>query len=268
MKKYLFIPTVAILFFISCKKGSDGTSNTLMIGEVHSNGYLETEYLYSTDKLLMRYNQYSVVASQPKLTLYVLYEYGPDDQISKRKIFANDTLNNHYVLSHDNAGLLTRMDWYFPGTTLFEYRVYEYDQQGRMVKYTLKNGANNATKSYVEYTYDNEGRLDSQKHYVWDTNKFRLTHELDYVPAGKNVYKHWQKFMTYPGDLQVSELTSESVHGLYYDDNGKVTTDFTETATGRQYNSAGYLMKQTLTRTYVKPANPGNVRNLEYTYVQ
>jgi hypothetical protein len=210
-----------------------------------------------------------VVASQPKLSLYVLYEYGPDDQISKRKIFTpNDTLNNWFVLSHDNAGRLTRMDWYLFSNTPYEYRIYEYDQQNRMSKYTVKNGANNATKTYVEYTYDDQGRLDFQKHSAWDTDKFKLTQEVDYVPAGKNVYKHWQKFMTYAGDLQVTELTSESVHTLLYDDNGKVTTDWTETATGRQYNGAGYLVKQTLTKVYTKPANPGGVRNLEYSYVQ
>src|SRR5688572_17525356 len=111
MKKYFFLSTVAILFLFSCKKSGDGASNTLMIGEVISNGYLENEYQYSLDKKLIRINQYSVVASQAKLGLYMLYEYGPDNQISKRKIFtANDTLNNWYVLSHDNAGRLTRMD--------------------------------------------------------------------------------------------------------------------------------------------------------------
>jgi hypothetical protein len=269
MKKYLFLSTVIILFLFSCKKSGDGTSNTLMIGEVISNGYLETEYQYSLDKKLIRNNQYGVVASQPKLSLYVLYEYGPDDQISKRKIFSsNDTLNNWYVLSHDNAGRLTRMDWYLLGATVYEYRIYEYDQQNRMIKYTVKNGANNATKSYMEYTYDDQGRLDLQKNYTWYTDRFKLTQEIDYVPAGKNVYKHWQQFMTYAGDLQVTELTSESVHTLSYDEDGKVTADFTETATGRQYNNDGYLVKQTLTRVYVKPANPGNVKNLEYTYVQ
>lgn len=268
MKKYLLLSTVAILFLFSCKKSGDGASNTLMIAEVISNGYLETEYQYSLDKNLVRYNQYGVVASQPKLSLYAVYEYGPDDQISKRKIFtANDTLNNWYVLSHDNAGRLTRMDWYWLGT-LHEYRIYEYDQQNRMIKYTVKNGANNATKSYIEYTYDDQGRLDLQKLYAWDTDKFRMTQEIDYVPAGKNVYKHWQKFMTYPGDLQVAELTSESMHVLNYDENGKVTTDYTETGTDRQYNGAGYLVKQTVNRVYVKPANPGTVKNLEYTYVQ
>jgi hypothetical protein len=269
MKKYLFLPTIAILFLISCKKGGDGSSNTLMLAEVYSNGYLENEYQFSLDKLLIRHNQYTVVASQPKLVSYVLFEYGPDDQISKRKIFtANDTLNNWHVLSHDNAGLLTRMDWYLVAGTVTEYRIFEYDQQNRMTKYTIKNGGTNATKSYVEYTYDDQGRLDYQKHYSWDTDKFKLTQEFDYVPAGKNVYKHWQKFMTYPGDLQVSALTSESVHAISYDDNGKVTADWTETATGRQYNEAGYLVKQTLNKVYVKPANPGNVRNLEYNYVQ
>ena len=269
MKKYFFLPVVAILFFFSCKKSGDGASNTFMIGEVLTNGYLESEYQYALDKKLVRYNQYNVVASQAKLGLYVLYEYGPDDQISKRKIFSsNDTLNNWYVLSHDNAGRLTRMDWYAFGATVTEYRIYEYDQQNRMSKYTVKNGANNATKGYVEYTYDDQGRLDLQKHYSWDTDKFKLTQEVDYVPAGKNVYNHWQKFMTYAGDLQVAQLTSESTHVLYYDDNGKVTTDYTTTATGRQYNGAGYLVRQTLTRVYIKPANPGNVANMEYTYVQ
>ena len=122
-----------------------------MIAEVISNGYLENEYQDSLDKKLVRYNQFIVVASQPKLNLYVVYEYGPDDQINKRKIFTpNDTLNNWYVLSHDNAGRLTRMDWYATGATLYEYRLYEYDQQDRMAKYTVKNGANNSTKSYME----------------------------------------------------------------------------------------------------------------------
>ena len=198
MKKYFFLPVVALLFLFSCKKSGDGASNTFMIGEVLTNGYLESEYQYALDKKLVRYNQYNVVASQAKLGLYVLYEYGPDDQISKRKIFtSNDTLNNWYVLSHDNAGRLTRMDWYAFGATVTEYRIYEYDQQNRMSKYTVKNGANNATKGYVEYTYDDQGRLDLQKHYSWDTDKFKLTQEVDYVPAGKNVYNHWQKFMTY-----------------------------------------------------------------------
>lgn len=269
MKKYSFLLMAIVFVFSSCKKSGDGASNTLLLSEVYRNAHLDLQITYSTEKWPLRYDEYGVVGNQSQLSLYILYEYGPNDLISKRKIFTpNDTLNNSYSLSYDNNNRLTRMDWLFPGNTLYNYRLYEYDQQNHVSKYTVKKGSDNANLTYNEYSYDGEGRLDSQKSYSWSTNKWVLNYEIDYTPAGKNVYAHWQKFMTYPADLMVADLVTESKHAIYYDNDGKVTADWTETATNRVLNNAGYVTKQTLTKHFTKPANADDIRTMEYSYIQ
>lgn len=268
MKKYFFHLIIACIAFSSCKKGGDDTSNTLLLAEVYTNGLLDNQYLYSSDKLLLRFNQFSVSGNQSILGLYVLYEYDQDGLIEKRKVFSSDTLNNYYIHSYDNGKRLTRMDWLVSGNALYEYRLYEYDQQNRMIKYSIRNGGTDATKNYTEFVYDAQGLLDVQRSYVWKSNNFLLSQEVDYVPAGKNVYAHWQKFMTFAGDLLVSELTAESRHVRTFNDDGTVVSDYTETGTNRKYNGSGYLVSQTIKKIYVKPALAETVRNMEYTYIQ
>lgn len=266
MKKNILILASCIVVLASCKKGGDGLSNTLMLGEVYRNGHLDAEYIYTTDKDLVRHNEYNAAGNQSVLYLYVLYEY-TGGLISKRKTFASDTLNNFHTLTYDNANRLSRMDWHVFGPGSQEYRLYEYNAEGLVSKYTIKSTSSNKTKSYVEFTYDNEGRLTNQKNYSWQTDHFFLFSNVDFTPAGKNVYKHWQKFKTYPSDLWIAELSAEVRHVTNYNDAGTATSDWTETSTNRQYNSAGYLVKQTVTKTYVKPANPSEVRQMEYNYV-
>lgn len=266
MKKYILFLIAAIAALSSCKKSGDGTSNTLLLSEVYYNGFLDNEYIYAADGRMLRFNQYSVVGNQSKLGLYVLNEHDADGLVIKRKIFASDTLNNYYVLSYDNAKRLARMDWYLTANSLLEYRLYEYDQKDRIAKYTIKNGASNANKSYVEFIYDDQSRLDKQTHYTWKTNKWVKSIETDYTSTGKNPYGHWQKYMTYPSDMLVGELQADSRHTQNFDDDGNVTSDYTETATNKKYNGGGYVTSQTLTKTYVKPVSPNVVRNMEYFY--
>lgn len=267
MKKYLS-PLLIVLLF-SCKKSGDGTSNTLLMAEIYRNGHLDNQYLWSADKDLLRFNEFSVSGNQSNLSLYVLYEYGPDGNMKHRKVFTpNDTLNNRYELMYDNGGRLSRMDWYFPGNTLYNYRLYEYDQEDRMKKVTEKKGGTNDNIAYTEYTYDEEGRMINSQRFSWATDKWRKTQDHDYMTTGKNVYEHWQKFMSMPTDMYVNELTMASKRIRLYTGDGDVGTDYKDSATNKKYNGSGYLVSQTITRYYTKPVQSNVVWELEYIYLQ
>jgi hypothetical protein len=269
MKKNIFLLISCFFALASCKKSGDGLSNTLMIGEVYRNGHLDAELIYAADKRLIRYNEYSVHDNQSVMGLYSLYEYGPGGQVAKRKVLTSgDTLNNYYLLTYDNSDQLSRFDWYIFGSELAEYRLFEYDQQGRISKYTTKSGKYHTDKNYSEFTYDEQGRLTNQKHYTWNTDKFYLSSNVDFTPAGKNVYVHWKKFKMNPSDFWIGELNAESRHTVNFKSDGEVLADVLETGTNRQYNGAGYLIKQTVTKTYNKPAFETEVRSMEYVYVQ
>lgn len=267
MKKHFLLMIASFVLAMSCKKSGDGLSNTLMLGEVYKNGLLEAEYFYSNKKLV-RQNQYNVSNSQGKLSLYILYEYDQNDKIEKKKIFApNDTLNNTTVFSYDNAARISRTDFQFNGT-LFYYTLYEYDAQNRFEKITDKDGGNNANQDYTQYAYDNEGRLTSQQQFIWHMNTWKKSSYITYIPAGKNTYAHWQSYTISPFDMYRSELNMASKQTLGYDNNETLTTERKDSAHNKQYNGAGYLISQTITRKYIKPAKADEVFEMEYKYVQ
>jgi hypothetical protein len=268
MKKYSLLIMACLLVFASCKKNSDGLSNTLMIGEVVRNGILAQKYTWSSDNLLIRYDEYGTGSGQSVLFLYMTSEYDADGRMIHQKIFTpNDTLNNRNEMSYDLQGRLSRWDHYFPGTTLNHYRLYEYDQQNRVIKYTQKDAANKA-EAYNEYVYDNEGRLTKQARFFWNSDKWKKNYEYTYIPTGKNVYEHWKKFMMAPSDLSRPELNMASRHVLTFDLSENITNDYTDSTTERQYNGAGYLISQRITRTWTKPVKPQESYEMQYNYVQ
>lgn len=269
MKKNILLLTGCMIALASCKKTGDGLSNTLMIGEVIRNGILESSYTWTTDNLLIRQNEYGSSGGQSVLFLYVTCAYDADGKMTDRKIFTpNDTLNNRYELFYDVQGRLSRVDYFFPGNTINNYRIYEYDQQNRIIKYTQKNGSSNKSEAYNEYAYDNEGRLTMQRRFIWNSDKWKKTYEYEIIPAGKNVYDHWQKFMTLPTEFDRIELNMASKHVITYDLSENVASDYIDSAANRQYNGSGYLTSHQVTRTWNKPVKPQENWQLQYNYVQ
>ena len=267
MKKSL-VALLALSFTIACQKSGDGTSNTLFLSEVYKNGQLDIAYLFSTQRQLLQQNDYVVNNGQSNLALYATYEYGPNGYIKHRKIFtANDTLNNRYELTYDNSNRLSRMDWIWTANVAHDYRVYEYDPENRITKITEKLSATNANQAYSEYEYDDQGRLKAQHRYYWQSNKWVKNYDYEFIPAGKNVYNHWQKFMTSPFDFYRSELNYASRKAWFYDNSGNVTTEYKDSATEKQYNGSGYLVKQKITRSYTKPVKPDEITEMQYDYI-
>jgi hypothetical protein len=268
MKKISILLAACLIVFASCKKSGDGTSNTLMIGEVLRNSILSQKYTWSSDNQLIRYNEYSSSNGQSILFLYATSEYDADGNMKHRKIFTpNDTLNNRFEMFYDAAGRLTRVDYFFPGNTLNHYRIYEYDAQDRIIKYTQKDKSNKA-EAYNEYAYDNEGRLTMQRRFFWNSDKWKKNYEYEYVTTGKNAYEHWEKFMQLPTDLSRSELNMASRHVITYDLSENESNNYIDSATEKQYNSSGYLVKQKITRTWTKPVKPVESWEMQYNYVQ
>jgi hypothetical protein len=268
MKKNLLLLMAGILVFISCKKGGDGTSNTLMLAEVYKNGLLEVEYIYSTDKKMVRYDEYSVSGNQSNLFLYVLLDYGANGKPAKWKIFTpNDTLNNWYDLYYDAQARVSRSDRWF-NSSILSYKLIEYDTQDRYSKITEKNGSTNANIYYTTYTYDDQSRLTAQQRYFWSSNKWNLDLDYTYVPAGKNVYDHFQPYTLSPTDMYRSELNMASKHVVDYDNTGNVTSEYSDSTTNKKYNSSSFLVSQTITRKWIKPVKADEVWEMEYVYVQ
>ena len=75
--------------------------------------------------------------------------------------------------------------------------------------------------------------------------------------------------MTMPTELSVPDLQMLSRNYRNYDaENGNITTQWKDSCTAKQYNGSGYLIKQTITRSYTKPVKPNDVWELQYDYVQ
>src|SRR5688572_10119010 len=107
-----------------------------------------------------------------------------------------------------------------------------------------------------------------QRRFFWNSDKCKKNYEYEYVTTGKNAYEHWKKFMQLPTDLSRNELNMASRHVITYDLSENESNNYIDSATEKQYNSSGYLVKQKITRTWTKPVKPVESWEMQYNYVQ
>lgn len=184
MKKLLPLKSIlcaAILLVSGCEKEQSYSGQ--------GNARLKQEFLYNTDSQTMigivkeyEYNDQGKISrtSTPMYengsitgTLsYNLYEYDSSGQLSKITNY-NANLNSptgfinlsNLIYEYSGNGLKIKESVEYPVSGIQEYTDYEY-AAGRLVD--SKKYTNNKLESYIEYQYDNSGRLMKELNYAAD----------------------------------------------------------------------------------------------------
>jgi hypothetical protein len=159
MKKIFWL--MVIVFAVSCKKdGSGSGSSNALLSKVFREGLLEREYIYDTDRKLVRLNSYLAGGGVSNLSIYYLYEYDDDGRLSEVRHFSKDhSPTTRRVFSYSAAGKVSRVDeaTIFTGSDDLDvmdyFEVYDYNAAGQLTKMTRRL-TNYTLHRYTDYTYD------------------------------------------------------------------------------------------------------------------
>lgn len=242
MKKYITIAVVIITVF-ACKK-EGGSGKPLYLSKVFTDDLLSEEYIYSTDKKVIRRNMYSTNTGQSKLYAFRLYEYD-DDKISTMRSYNDDgVLADKRVLTYNGAGNVSRMDTYGKDEVLDYYYIFEYSnsQLSKIIGY-----AASPVKKTAEwlFAWNAQNKMHSIKRYWLNSGIVYLSDSAVFDWSDKTMPAHWQLFeslmINFPIDNTLLFMFADSYY--YYYVNAPPTFG-THYLTQKTYNSRGYLVSQ------------------------
>jgi len=243
---FLWLPVLLFLSF-SCKKDKDPVRQFLL-SKVYEDGLLKTEYIYSADKKPLRRNVYGTNTGQSVFLGFRLYERSATGLLEDITDFnKNNSFNNKFRLQYDVNNRVTRMDDLANDNTLQYYYLFDYDPQGRLVKYTFYDAAPLKMNGEGRYTYNEKGDIATINRYYYSNNTPVKTDSATYAFGAKGLPKHWDYFEMLPiiglpnGERTFFDMTCDSFFYYFVDaPPGKTNATFS----AKEYNSAGYLIKQ------------------------
>jgi hypothetical protein len=266
MKKIFWL--MVIVFAVSCKKdGSGSGSSNALLSKAFREGLLEREYIYDTDRKLVRLNSYLAGGGVSNLSIYYLYEYDDDGRLSEVRHFSKDhSPTTRRVFSYSAAGKVSRVDeaTIFTGSDDLDvmdyFEVYDYNAAGQLTKMTRRL-TNYTLHRYTDYTYDDKGYLASEEDwYREDNGDIVLKQKTEINPGSKPIPDHWKTLLTTPTDFSFYYLFIPGMKYTSYWLGPANVSDWT--FINRQQNNKGFVEKQTLSIKY----EDGSTGSSDYSY--
>ncbi|MEO8406229.1 MAG: hypothetical protein ABI480_16590 [Chitinophagaceae bacterium] len=257
MKKTL-IYFFALLFFVSCQKDKE-PAKQLYLSKIFTDALLSSEYIYSSDKKPIRFNNYSTNTNQSVLNSFSLYGYSSEGLLSDVTIFTDDNqFNTKYTLEYDAGKRPVRMDVRDADNNITFYYLMDYGANNELSKYTLYKAGTNKKNVECFYTYDAKGTVSQVKRYNYPVNTAVLRDTATFSFSSR-IPSHWKNFealtlISLPnGNSDFTDLVCNGYNYTYIDAPPTITK---VTYANRVYNKDGYLTKQQkkFESTYLGPA--------------
>ncbi len=269
MKKGLFILFVAG-FFITCKKDkSPSISKDTVLSKITFNNVLVSEFIYSPQKQLTRYNEYN--AKTGKFEYASVFEYdAAGKMVTENQYSSTNKLSGQVIYTWlPNGGISFSQYKSQSGADSGKFinRVnYSYDGAGRISQRAWINLVTKAVETTNDFSYYNTSNnlRSSSVTYYYGAPELQWT--TDYsdgnsIPASLVKYKGW------PINFLLFDMVTGESHFTQYS-SGSISAESKDTFSDRKYDNAGFLQEQTITRKSIKPALPTEVIQAKYEYTQ
>lgn len=256
--------------FASCKK--DKSQPDRLVSKVFRDGQLQHEYIYGTDKKVVRKNRYNTGQGQSNLTSFRLYNYNADGLVADVTDFtASNQFSDKISILYDVNKRVTRLNQKKSDNSISFYYVFEYEAGSKLSKYSLFSQSNDEKTAEAQFSYTADGFLSkvTRRSFVngapkkLDSTTFSVNKKL---PEHWNYYEMLLVFSSNFSDrIFLDMITTGSFY--YRFDAPPQTVD--RIFADKIYNDKGYLVKQTMT-TKVVDIGPATITNTElsYEYIQ
>jgi hypothetical protein len=261
----LFCLTIGI-YFASCKK--DKSQPDRLLSNVFRDGQLQHEYIYDTDKKVVRKNRYNVGQGQSSLASFRLYNYNAEGLVTDITDFtASSQFSDKVSILYDVNKRITRLNQKKSDNSITFYYVFEYDAGNKLSTYSLYSQSNDEKTVDARFTYTTDGFLSKiiRRSFIngapvkLDSNTFSVDKRL---PGHWNYYEMLLVFSSNFSDrIFLDMVTNSSFYYRYDAPPQKVERVFT----GKIYDNEGYLVKQTI-ETKSVDVGPATITNTELSY--
>jgi len=269
MKKALVILFVAG-FFITCKKDkSPSASKETVLSKVSFNGTLVSEFIFSPQKQMTRFNEYDEKTG--KLSYSNVFEYDAGGRmVMENQYNSTNKLTGQVLytwLSADKLSFHQYKSLSGADSGKITNRVnYSYDGSGRISQRAWINLVSNVMENSGDYSYYNNNNLRLEAAYYYDNGVPKLQWETNYTdgnPIPPSLLKH----KGWPINFLFFDMATGESHFTYYN-NGAISLESKVIFSDRKYDNAGFLQSQTITRKSIKPLKPDEVIQARYEYIQ
>jgi hypothetical protein len=268
MKKYLVI--LYVLLSLGCKKNKESVPGDLALSKQYMNNILISERTYTADGKVAKEQSYD---EQTGAVGYAIeYEYDSYGRLLKEKQYdpakkpsgivsyywkSNGRLEKHELLTMSGAD---------SGKITIRVK-YTYDAEGRIAKQSWVDLLTDKVDNSREMNYYDNNNLKSVVGYYYYGGPAELKYRVDYLPEGDTLPPGLTNRGGYIIDFRLPDFVADKMYYKYYDD-ALVTTEMNTLYTNRQYNERGYLKSQKVTLKKIKPANPDEVNEYRYEYIE
>lgn len=270
--KILFFALLLVIGLFSCKKDKDNNSKQLYLSKEFKDGLLEVEFFYTPDKKPIRKNFYSTGNGISYFSSFRLYEYNSDKLLETMTEFSkNNTFINKYRITYDADKRPSRLDDLAADNTIQWYHIFDYNAQGDLSKFSIFNATTLKKTIEGNISYDAHHKVTKIIRTNHVANPTTLQDSSTFVFNTKTLptnWNYWENlvFVSLPkGDRLFMDMTCDSSY--YYDpDTPPITHKYI--FSGKQYNAAGYLIKQhvNLNQSFFQSATSDY--DLTYEYIQ
>jgi len=271
MKTSFFFLSFVILLF-ACKKEKDNNGKQLYLSKEFKDGLLEVEYFYTPDKKPIRKNFYSTGNGISYFSSFRLYEYNSDKLLETMTEFSkNNLFINKYKIQYDANKRPSRMDDLAADNSLQWYHTYDYNAQGDLSKFSIFNAVTLKKTIEANLSYDAHHKVTKIIRTNYASNPVSMQDSSTFTFNDKSLPSNWNYwenfvFVSLPkGDRLFMDMTCDS--SFYYDpDAPPITHKFI--FSGKQYNSAGYIIKQHVNFNQSFLQSQTSDYDLTYEYVE
>jgi hypothetical protein len=214
---------------------------TKQLTEIRENGKKLFEFIYDSEKRLVKLNKYysdTIISAET-------YEY-LDNRLSKR-------IYNGFVDTYlyNDKGWMISKESYYQKTGKTWKEIYQYNRSNQVEKAICY--FNGSEDGYINYKYDSNGNTIERKQYNGDflTSELRLTFDNKINPL-KNL-------LVYP--IEVIQKNNVTYYYNYLAIMSSYPPEYTSTF---EYDESGYPIKEQ--RTYSRYSGPDKIPNYEYLY--
>jgi hypothetical protein len=257
----------ASIFLFSCKKDKSQPKQ-LLLSKVFRDGQLQHEYIYDTDKKVLRKNRYNVGQGQSNLISFRLYNYNADGLVADITDFtASSQFSDKVSLVYDVNKRVTRLNQKKSDNSITFYYVFEYDFGGKLSKYSLYSQSNDEKTVDAQFTYNADGFLSKiiRRSFIngapvkLDSTTYSVDKQL---PGHWNYYEMLLVFSSNFSDRIFLDMITNSSFYYRYDAPPQIVDRiFAE----KIYDDNGYLLKQAIT-TKAVDIGPATITNTELSY--
>jgi len=261
---------ICLLLSLACSKKGDHPSQGIALSKQFMNNILISERTYTADGKVAKEQNYD---EQTGAVGYAIeYEYDSYGRLLREKQFdpgnkptgivsyfwkSNGHLEKHELLSMSGAD---------SGNVTIRVK-YAYDTEGRIAKQSWVDLVTDKVSNSREMNYYGNNNLKSVVGYYYNAGIAELKYRVEYAPEGDSLLPGLADRGGYIIDFRWPDFVADKMYYKYYDD-ALVTTEMNTLFTNRQYNKQGYLSSQKVTLKKIKPANPDEVNEYRYEYIE